>query len=174
MKDIKFLTEKFIAHRGYHNTKHPENSLGAFELAIKNNFMIEIDLQLTKDLEVVVFHDDKMGRTTGKTGTIHDYDLSQVKELTIFESEEKIPTFKETLDFVNGRTELIIELKTNGKNNKILAEKTVELLKDYQGRFIVQSFDPILLKMIRKLNPSIIIGQLVAPFDANVLKFVRV
>ena len=167
MKDIKFLSKKFIAHRGYHNKKHPENSLGAFANAIANNFMIELDLQLTKDLEVVVFHDDKMERTTGICGTIHDYTLKEIQDLKILGSEEKIPIFKEVLDFVNGQVELIIEFKSQGKNNSILVEKAIELLKDYKGKFIVQSFDPILLNKIRISKPEFIIGQLVAPFDDN-------
>lgn len=64
---LDFLKQNIIAHRGIHNINKgiPENSLLAFEKAIKNNYIIELDLHILKDRNVVVFHDDNLERMTG-------------------------------------------------------------------------------------------------------------
>ena len=60
-RDISFLRENLIAHRGFHNIQDgvPENSILAFKRAIKKKYIIELDVHLLSDGEVVVFHDDK-------------------------------------------------------------------------------------------------------------------
>ena len=65
-----WLVERCIAHRGLHTDKLPENSLGAFENAIKNSYPIELDVHLLKDGTLAVFHDEVLSRVTGKDGYI--------------------------------------------------------------------------------------------------------
>ncbi len=167
MRDTSLLTKAFIAHRGYHNPTHPENTLGAFKLAIENNFSIELDIQLSKDKEVMVFHDSELKRVTGKTGTIHDYDCSELKSIKILESEETIPTFAEVLSLVDGQVGLVIELKSYGPDNELLAQKAIDILKNYHGSFVVQSFDPTLMSKFKKQAPEFIRGQLVSDFKGE-------
>ena len=85
-KKYSFLTERPFAHRGYHSwslndsRKIPENSLDAFELAIEKNYSIEMDIHLTKDLELIVFHDFFLGRLTTKTGFVFNKNLNYIKQ----------------------------------------------------------------------------------------------
>ena len=58
IRKIEWLDKYPIAHRGYHNQEVPENTLEAFKLAVDNNYAIELDIQFTKDYQIVVFHDD--------------------------------------------------------------------------------------------------------------------
>ena len=69
---ISWIKETPIAHRGVHTKDIPENSLSAFENALKNNYAIELDVQFTKDKEVVVFHDENLKRMTNDTRNIED------------------------------------------------------------------------------------------------------
>ena len=73
MKNNSWLTNKYIAHRGlFDNKLIPENSIAAFEKAVENKFAIEMDVQMTKDGVLVVFHDDDMFRMTGLKGDIRE------------------------------------------------------------------------------------------------------
>ena len=74
MKDLKFLKQNIIAHRGVHNQEKGiiENTLEAFQKAIEKNYNIELDLHCTKDGEVIVFHDDNLKRITGMYKDVKD------------------------------------------------------------------------------------------------------
>lgn len=170
--NLEILSGKtYIAHRGYHNEQYPENSLGAFNRAVENKFHIEMDLHLSKDKQLVVFHDDDMKRVCGIDGKIEDFDYSYLKTVKLMGTNETIPLFDDLLKLVDGKVGLVIELKTYGPNNDELCQKVVERLKKYKGAYVVQSFDPTMMIKIRKLNPEIVRGQLVTDFkDANLSK----
>ena len=86
------------AHRGFHDKPQiPENSLGAFIRAIRNRFGAELDVHLTKDGKLVVFHDDTTDRCTGQPGTIEERTLEEVRALRLEGTNEKIPLFNEVL-----------------------------------------------------------------------------
>ncbi len=154
-----FYLDTYIAHRGFHNEVAPENSLAAFSRSIEAGFAIELDVRLTKDNEVIVFHDDSLKRMTSAGGLVNQYILTSLKSLKLHGSSERIPTLKEVLTLVDGRVPLIIELKNNSKD-KILEEKTMDLLSDYSGEYTIQSFNPFSLQWIRENHPNVIIGLL--------------
>lgn len=166
-----WLVKTPIAHRGLHNDEIPENSLLSFENAIKNNYAIEIDLRITSDGEVVVFHDDKLGRMTGTSGYVNKTTLEDLKKLRLNGTGEQIPTFKETLDLVNGRTPLLIEIKNM---NKVGIEKKVwELLAGYEGEYAVQSFNPYTLEWFKEHAPKVKRGQLSSCFKNTEIGFLK-
>ena len=105
------LNERFIAHRGLHNEKYPENSLSAFEHACEKGYSIEIDIHITKDDRVVVFHDNTLKRMCGADIKPEDSTLDELKAYFLADSNEKIPTLEECLECVNGRSLLLIEFK---------------------------------------------------------------
>ena len=148
-----------FAHRGLHGGGTQENSLEAFERACRAGWGIELDVQLSRDGAVVVFHDDDLKRMTGDGRRVDEADLSGLKALTL-RGRGRIPTFEEALACVNGRVPLLVEIKT-GKRNAELCEKTVQLLKAYRGEYIVESFNPLILRWLKKHAPEIIRGQLV-------------
>ena len=147
-----------FAHRGLHGGAQ-ENSLEAFEKACRAGWGIELDVQLSKDGTVVVFHDDTLARMTGDARRVDEADLSELKKLTL-RGKGKIPTFEETLACVRGRVPLLVEIK-NGRRNAELCEKTMALLKDYDGKYVVESFNPLILRWLKKHSPETIRGQLV-------------
>lgn len=154
-----WLVETPCAHRGYHTKSVPENSLGAFSLAIEKGYGIELDVQLLADDTVVVFHDDSLARMTGNDGYIRFLNKEDLKALTLKGSKEHIPTFQEVLDLVNGKVPLLIEIKNQHKVGK-LEQKVIDMLRNYRGEFAIQSFNPFSLAYFKKHAPDFIRGQL--------------
>lgn len=155
----KFLTTIPIAHRGLHDSTHPENSLSAFLCAIDRGYAIELDIHLLKDNTVVVFHDDDLRRAADVDKNLKDCTWDEIKGYCIFNTQEKIPTLKEVLDLVAGKTPLLIEFKTDRKAG-LLERETMKLLREYHGEYAVQSFNPMSVKWFKKHAPDIARGQL--------------
>ena len=156
-----------FAHRGLHDIERGvvENTLPAFEAACRRHYGIELDIQFSKDMEVVVFHDDNLRRLCGDARKVCDVPLSELKTLPLGGVEDaRIPTLQETLDRVNGRAPLLIELKTGG-NNARLCQALMEHLKGYRGEYIVESFNPLIVYWFRKNAPEVVRGQLVCPME---------
>lgn len=147
------------AHRGLHGDGVPENSLLSFELAAAAGYGIELDIQLSKDGEVVVFHDGTLQRMTGVDGKVCDFTLDELSGLRLAGTDERIPTLKEVLALVDGRVPMLIELK-GGTLDTTLCEKAYELLKDYGGSFCLESFNPWLVKGVKELMPERFCGLL--------------
>lgn len=148
-----------FAHRGLHGKGLTENTLEAFDAACTGGFGIELDVQLSKDGVVVVFHDDDLKRMANDDRRVDQVDYAELQTLAL-NGGGHIPTFEETLRLVNGRTPLLVELK-NGKRNDELCRKTAALLKDYNGKYIIESFNPLIVQWWRKHEPAVIRGQLV-------------
>jgi len=159
LKPSDWILDKPIAHRGLHDDKVPENSLAAFEAAIEAELPIEIDVQLTRDKVPVVYHDDHFLRLTGlkKRVTKAMYDV--VCALKLADSDEDVPTLKEVLEFIAGRVPLLIEIKRN-KGSRGIERIVLDMLKDYKGKYAIQSFHPMALRKVRKIDPSIYCGLL--------------
>lgn len=153
-----------IAHRGLHNRDRsiPENSLAAFDAAVSSGYGIELDVQLSKDGQVVVFHDDTLLRVCGVDSRVDELDLAELRQLRLCGTEETIPLLSEVLSCVKGRVPLIVELK-NGKRNKELCKKTYELMRCYNGEFCIESFNPLIVRWFKKHAPEVLRGQLAAP-----------
>ena len=161
-----FDNYKFIAHRGLHSDIIPENSLSSFSEAIKYNYAIENDIHITKDDQVVVFHDDTLLRMCGVDKKIEECTLNELNKLTLKNTSEKIPTLKECLDLVNGQVPLLIEFKCLDKNTcEKLCVKANEILKEYKGEYAIQSFYPFVLNWYKKYRPDVLRGQLASAFN---------
>jgi len=156
---MTFYLERPIAHRGLHNKEVPENSMAAFSKAIENNYSIELDVHLSKDGIPVVFHDESLERMTGSRGKVSQYILSSLKKLTLEETEERIPTLNEVLEFVDGRVPIIVELKVTHHNGELEAQ-VMKSLYQYKGDFAIQSFNPLTLRWIREHYPNTVLGLL--------------
>ena len=165
----KFYGRNF-AHRGLHSYDKsvPENSLAAFRLAVEAGYGMELDVQLSKDGKVVVFHDDDLNRVCGVDKRVDELTFDELRELRLCETEEVIPLFSEVLDLVAGRQPIICELKTGRRNNKLwfnnqLCEKTLELIEFYDGDVCIESFDPFIVAWFREHAKHLIRGQLAQP-----------
>lgn len=162
-KKTPFLGRNF-AHRGLHTPDKsvPENSLAAFERAAAAGYGMELDVQLSKDGEVVVFHDDDLKRVCGVDARVDELTYSELCGLRLCDSDEGIPLFSEVLSLVDGRGPLIVELKT-GRHNRELCRKTLDLLRAYQGHACIESFDPTIVAWFRFHAPDLLRGQLSMP-----------
>lgn len=153
------------AHRGLHDLKSgvPENSLTGFKLAEQAGYGMEFDLQLTKDKQIVVHHDNSIQRSCGVDKVISDMTYEELRQYRLFGTEEPVPLFREVLDALHGATPLIIELK--GYNDPAeLCTLAMKELAGYKGLYCVESFDPRIVRWFWKNRPEIVRGQLMCRF----------
>ncbi|MEX0719901.1 MAG: glycerophosphodiester phosphodiesterase [Balneolaceae bacterium] len=155
-----------IAHRGA-SAYYPENTMSAFKAAYELGAeMIELDITLSKDGEIVVIHDEKLGRTTNRKGRVVDFTLEQLKELDAgswFDASftsEKIPTLEEVLIFAKDKIALNIEIKTEAVTKNTFSgieERSLELVKKYgmEEHVIFSSFDYRAISHLRELDVDI-------------------
>lgn len=171
-KTINFLLDNYIVHRGLHNKENPENTLGAFERAVEKGYVIELDVQLLKDGTVVVVHDNKLSRLCGEDRYVSNLTFDEIKNFRVLSSNFSIPSLKEVLELVNGKVPLLIEIKNPLKIGD-LEKKTWELLKDYNGEYAVQSFNPYSLAWFKDNAPNVLRGQLSSFFKGENLSLIK-
>ena len=162
--DMSALHGVHYAHRGLHDNQSdaPENSMAAFARAADAGYGIELDVQLSRDGQVVVFHDDTLDRVCGVSGRVDEWDYEQLRTLPLCGTEEHIPLFSQVLELVDGRSTLIVELKP-GKRNRELCRKTYALLSRYRGNVCIESFHPMIVAWFRFHGRDLIRGQLTMP-----------
>lgn len=138
-----------IAHRGmFDNIKIPENSMAAFKKALKYNYSIELDVQLTKDNVLVVFHDESLKRMTGIDKLIQDSNYKEIKNLKLLNTKEYIPTLDEVLKLIDNKVLLDIEVKGT-KKIKEITNILKDKLKEYNN-YVLKSFDPRIVRNLKK------------------------
>lgn len=168
-----WLVNQPIAHRGLHDDRLPENSMGAFKNAILHGYAIETDVHLTTDDVVVVFHDDSLKRMTDRRGNIDEMSYGELKDITLIGGDnEKIPTLSELLELTDGKVPLLIEVKDHKNVGKLEGIMT-EMLRAYKGEFAVQSFNPFIVRWFKKNAPEFIRGQLASYFTSEFGKGLR-
>lgn len=156
---------KHYAHRGlFDNDSYaPENSIPAFKKAVEAGYGIELDVQLSKDGKVVVFHDANLERMCGIDGNVWEYDLEQLSGMKLAASNERIPTLEQVLRIVDGKVPLIIEYKLDVVQTNV-CKKAEEILQKYKGTYCIESFHPLALLWYRKNRPKVMRGQLAMEF----------
>jgi glycerophosphoryl diester phosphodiesterase len=95
---------------------------------------------------------------TGEKGYIYDRTLAEIKALRLLDSDQQIPTFDEILSIAKGKSPLLIEIKP--QPNAKVVDELVAKLKNYQGEFAIQSFNPLYINRVKKLAPEFIRGIL--------------
>jgi glycerophosphoryl diester phosphodiesterase len=160
-----------FAHRGA-CAYAPENTLAAFELAIRQGAdAIELDAKLSSDGYIVVIHDKSVDRTTDGSGRVADLPLAALKELDAgckydkAYCEERIPTLEEVFVRLGHETFINIELSNYEAPFNRLPEKVANVIKrhGFENRVIISSFNPVALRRIHKLLPDTPIGLLALP-----------
>ena len=161
------LGDYHYAHRGLHaiSAGIPENSLRAFRLAANNGFGAELDVHMSRDGRLVIMHDENMKRTTGVNANIGAVTTQVLSQLTLEGTKEKVPYLEEVLPLFVGKTPLLIELKSENNNHVELTRKVTNLLKQYpELDYMIESFDPRVLRWLKKHRPDIVRGQLSCDF----------
>ena len=167
-----WIVKDYIAHRGLHTKDLPENSLGAFSNAIENCYPIELDVQLIADGNIIVFHDYSLARMTGKDGYTKNLVTSELPSYNLQKTNYTIPTLAQVLELVDGQVPLLIEIKNEGAVGE-LESKLWEILKNYNGEYAVQSFNPYSLEWFKNNAPQVWRGQLSTFFKKSDLSFFK-
>ncbi len=161
---------KIWAHRGC-SQMYPENTLLAFEKAMNIAGLtgIELDIQLTKDGELVVIHDERVDRTTEGTGYVRDFTLKELSKLHIYAGENEIqhiPTMEEVLDLLEDRLKsgmkLNIELKNSIYPYSGMEEKITGLVRErkFENAVVYSTFYARSLSKLKDLAPQSELGIL--------------
>ncbi|MBQ7380749.1 MAG: glycerophosphodiester phosphodiesterase [Clostridia bacterium] len=155
------------AHRGlFDNKEIPENSMAAFAHAVDKGVGIELDLHLTKDGQVVVFHDATLERMCKKKALISELTWEELRKERLLDTKYGIPLFEDVLALVNGRVPLLVELKGEDGSDA-LCWKVAPMLDAYGGEYCIESFNPLLLRWFVKHRPDVVRGQLVTNLIAE-------
>ena len=164
------LKESYIiTHRGIHdNINIYENTLEAFKLSIKKGYAIELDIRMTKDKQIIVFHDNNTKRLTKKNRIVEESTYQELNNQNILH----IPLLTEVIKLVNGKVPLLIEIKTIPKTGE-LETRLMNILKTYQGKYAIQSFNPKVLYWFKRNYPNILRGQLSMKYHKHKLSTLK-
>ncbi len=152
------------AHRGLHGDFAVENTMQAFRAADREGYGIELDVRLSADNVVVVFHDDTLKRMCDRSERVDSKTASELSWIDIKGTYEKIPLFEDVLAAIDPATPLCIELK--GNDTRLCAE-VAKMLDKYEGFWSVKSFNPFLVAWFKKNRPRAVRGILVSNFLAK-------
>lgn len=196
-------TRKMAAKAGFGDVSYegsiaPENSLASFAAACEAGYGIELDIQITDDLQVVVCHDSTLQRVAGVDKRISESTYDELKDIVLFPApnkagspsvtvdgdkqqsyEQHVPLLSDVLELVNGRVPLIIEYKFDDNtvwndDNEEFMRVAHEILSAYNGDYVIESFHPGALLWYRRNAPEITRGQLASkprPITAGVPQF---
>ncbi len=158
-KDMKKYKKVMYAHRGLHNSERAENSMSAFRAAVEAGYGIELDIRLSKDGELVVFHDDTLDRVCAREGKVVDFTAEELAGFKLSGTDDGIPKFIDVLSLVDGKVPLLVEIKEDPGNSAV-SEAACKMLAEYKGDFIVESFNPLSLRTVKKGLPTVSRGIL--------------
>lgn len=152
-----------IAHRGA-MAYAPENTIASFRIALELGAnALELDLRQTKDGRLIVIHDASVNRTTNGKGNVDDYSFETIRDLDAgswFDKKfnfERIPELQEVINMLSDSVFIIKELKEGNETYNKIEEKVVSLIRQnkIERQTILKSFDPNVLKRLRKIAPDI-------------------
>ena len=155
------------AHRGLHTDDGvvPENSLLAFQRAREAGYGVELDVQFTADRQIVVFHDNTLTRMCGVDRRVDELTYEELRQLRLKDSDQYIPLLSEALDLL-ADTPLVCEFKPmRSYTDTALCAATLPLLRAYKGLWVIESFNPFMVRWFRKNAPDVIRGILSKRFE---------
>lgn len=162
----EWLAHVPVAHRGLHggesaaDTGAPvENGLASIEAARIAGFATEIDVFLSRDGVPMVIHDEDLTRATGVAAKVGDLDASEIAALTLFGSDERVPTLAQAFDAARSDSPLLIEIKP-GKRLNVLASAVCDAIEGSRNEAAIMSFHPLVLDWLRRNRPRVPRGML--------------
>jgi len=155
----EWLTRCEYAHRGFHSSGIPENSLAAAKAAIAAGMGVECDIQRSSDGHAMVFHDWELDRLTGAAGPTDQHTRAELEGLVLEANGEPIPSLTTFLECVRGAVPLLIEIKSKpGYDVERSCEAVAKSLETYAGDFGAMSFDPRVSAWFHQNAPTICAG----------------
>ena len=169
MKNLKFLTENLIAHRGLHSKDILENTITSLIKAMELGYTIELDIHILKDNTIVIYHDYNLKRLTNVDKTIESLTYPQLSKIKI-KNKYQIPTLEKVMNIINGKVPILIEIKTL-TNNHLFLKLLLELLSKYKGKVALQSMNPHVIEWLYKNKTIYPVGLIILnEFNYKILK----
>ena len=174
---------QIFAHRGF-SGYYPENTMLAFQKVAEETVAdgIELDIQLTKDGEIVIMHDEMLDRTTNGSGWLKDHTLEELKMLSVgvnvkgFFPRQTIPTLREYFTWLK-TTKLItnIELKTSYFEYEGIEEKLIAMVKEFglEDQIWYSSFNHYSIQQMKKIVPEAETAYLYSDVILNVAEYAK-
>lgn len=159
MRDLAWLTARPVAHRGLHGATVVENTPSAVTAAIAGGYGIEIDVQISRDGEAMVHHDDVLGRLTDGRGRLRDMTAAALAQVRFRETPDRMITLGDLCDLVAGRTTMLVEVKSRFDRDLHLVRRVAAVLSGYRGPVAAMSFDPTLVAALRHMAPRLTRGM---------------
>lgn len=160
--DLQALFARPIAHRGYHDADNGiiENSPTAIQRAMDRRFGIEVDVQETSDGEALVFHDYTLDRLAEGTGKVIDRDSTELVQIHMKTGTDTLWLLADLFELVGGKVPLVIEIKSLLRRDAQgdFVRRVVDQVAAYKGPVCIKSFDPDMLTIARRHNPSVLRG----------------
>ncbi|MFG1462976.1 glycerophosphodiester phosphodiesterase family protein [Xanthobacter sp. DSM 24535] len=160
MGDLSWLVQRPVAHRGLHDAARGviENTPSAVDAAIAGGFAVEVDVQMARDGEAMVFHDFALDRLTEGTGLLAEHSSAQLRQVVFRGTRDCMMSLPELLRRVDGRAPLLIEIKSAFSGDIRLALRAAGHLSRYAGQAALMSFDPEMVAAVRDAAPNITRG----------------
>ncbi len=152
-----WLTARPIAHRGLHDAARGvvENTASAVAGAAAAGYGIEVDLQLSRDGEAMVHHDEALGRLAEGAGRLADSTAAELRPVPFRATADRMMTLGELCDLVGARVTLVLELKSRFDRDARLVARVAEVLAGYGGPVAAMSFDPYVVASLRRTAPHL-------------------
>lgn len=157
MKTLDWLTRRPIAHRGLHDRAEGriENTLSAAEAAVAGGFAIECDVQISADGEAMVFHDHVLDRLTPESGPVRDRNAAELGRIALGGTGDTISTLPDFIGRIDGRTPLVVEIKSRFDGDERLTRRTAEIVFATPHPIALKSFDPAIVRLLRRIAPGL-------------------
>ena len=168
---MNWLKKLPIAHRGLHNSANNiyENTKESFLAAINENYAIECDVVLSKDHEVVVFHDENLKRLCNLDKSVSSLTMNELRNLKIHDGNSNIISLDEMLHVVSTHVPIIIEIK--GEFTPFIEERIQEIIRSYKGPIALKSFNLKSVEWLIQFLPYVYKGLVI---DSNTNNFDRI
>lgn len=165
---LDWLLQPF-AHRGLHAPERGvvENTKTAFQAAMDAGYGIELDVRLSGNGDVVVFHDVTLDRLTLASGRVDEHSVAELKKVSFRNCSDRIQTLSELLKQVDGQVPLLIELKTDWTSHGPAEQRIADILDGYKGHAAVMSFDPISIAVFSQCAPDLTRGLVAEAFQGE-------
>lgn len=160
--DLTLFSTYDYANGGCHDFGHdkPENSIEAYEEAMRHGYGVVIDVRVTKDGVPVAFSDHELWRMCSAEGKVELTKYDKLKECKLLGTDQTIPTLEEALNVIDGQVPVLLNIKSWKENYGFICTRVCEVLDKYEGIVAVESLDYRVIRWFRNYRPSIIRGQM--------------
>lgn len=159
-----------FAHRGLHGPDRVENSGSAIAAAVVQGFGVEIDVQLSRDGQAMVFHDYELDRLTLEHGPVAARTAEELQSIRLHDFNEMIPRLAQALEAIDARVPLLIELKSPERRVARLCRAVADAVEGYEGPVGIMSFNPEVGAWFARHSPNALRGLVVTEQGKKALR----